>query len=145
MRNSVSMSEQERDGEKHAERVALAVLGKIKEIDRDAIVQSVTPSEVFAKNGGVVVRITPGNASGPKICQQVRAAWPLTTAVCVECSLSGDTVVQVFVPEQKEMKENAFGVAKEMSRVVRILGSLIRLCAISLVVVLLSSVLSHGR
>lgn len=139
------MSELEHNGgEGHAERVARVVLGRIKEIDGHASVQSVTPSAVFAKNGGVVVRITPGNASGPRICQQVRAAWPLTTAVCVECSLSGDTVVQVFVPDHAELRENALGLAQERNRLVRVLGKLIRLASLALVVVLLSSVLTHG-
>ncbi|MBE35056.1 MAG: hypothetical protein CMI16_05795 [Opitutaceae bacterium] len=137
------MSTSENRGEWHAERVAHSVLGKIREIDEDARVQSVTPSALFSKDGGTVLRVTPRNASGVRICQLVRNTWPLTTATCVECSLSGNTIVQVFVPGHGELKRNAQSLVEEMNYVVRILGKLIQVSALALVVVITLAVVTH--
>ena len=125
----------------HAGRVASAILERVREVDGGARVQSITPSDLFDNpNGGVVVRVSPSNASAARLAQLIHRTWRLTMCTTVECAITGETVVQVFVPGSAELLESAFVAAREQSRSVRVLSVLIRTTTIVLVLMLVLSV-----
>lgn len=129
----------------HAQRVASAILEKVRSVDATARIQSITPSSLFSHGGGVVVRVSPGDASGSRLCQLIQRTWRLTTCTAVDCSISGSTVVQVFVPGGAEMHESALTEAKTSSRIVRWISVAIKVAVTGLVFALYASFLSVFR